>query len=142
MLFRSHLVHFDELYKSKALPLKIDARHIDYQSVQGVEKLLKDINHLHISSSFEENIEITSDVHDKGSMLKEVLKEKGLSVYEVATFGDGFNDIGMLESFPYSFAPANASELVKEKASYALEVTNEQGAVAKGIQILEELNLL
>lgn len=132
----------DELYKSKALPLKIDARHIDYQSVQGVEKLLKDINHLHISSSFEENIEITSDVHDKGSMLKEVLKEKGLSVYEVATFGDGFNDIGMLESFPYSFAPANASELVKEKASYALEVTNEQGAVAKGIQILEELNLL
>ncbi|MFR7592532.1 MAG: HAD-IIB family hydrolase [Longibaculum sp.] len=132
----------EELYQQGALPLKIDARHINPQMVKGVSQLFKDIGHLHISSSFEENIEITSDIHNKGTILKEILKEKGMTIEEVATFGDGLNDIGMLEEFPYSFAPFNAHPLAKEKASYSLDVTNEQGAVKKGIEILEELHLL
>ena len=86
----------DDLYLQGALPLKIDARHIDAKYVSNVRHLFDDIEHLHVSSSFGENIEITSDIHDKGSMLKEVLKQRGLSIEEVATFGDGLNDISYL----------------------------------------------
>lgn len=134
--------HVEEFYQQGALPLKIDARHIEPSMVAGVGHLFDDIDHLHISSSYAENIEITSDIHDKGSMLKEVIKEKGLSIEEVATFGDGLNDVGMLAGFPYSFAPANAHAAAKEKASYSLDITNEQGAVKKGIEILEALHLI
>ena len=138
-----HVVsHVDELYQQGALPLKIDARHLHPNMVKGIRSLFEGIDHLHISSSFEENIEITSQIHDKGSMLKDILKEKNMSIDEVATFGDGLNDVGMLEGFPYSFAPMNAHQTAKEKATYSLDVTNEQGAVKKGIEILEELNLL
>lgn len=103
--------------------------------------MFDDIEHLHVSSSFGENIEITSDIHDKGSMLKEVLKQRGLSIEEVATFGDGLNDISLLD-FPYSFAPGNAVQEAKQKATYSLNKTCEQGAVKKGLEILEKLNLL
>ena len=132
----------DDMYKQKALPLKIDARHLNPEEASNIHQLLKVIPHLHISSSFGENIEITCDLFDKGTMLKEVLKEKGLTIEEVATFGDGLNDVSMLEGFPYSFAPFNACLEAKEKASYSLDLTNEQGAVKKGIEILEKLNLL
>ncbi|MEG0277505.1 MAG: HAD hydrolase family protein, partial [Coprobacillus sp.] len=132
----------EDLFQQGALPLKVDARHLDISQISDVDDMLEGIGDFYISSSYGENIEITSSIHDKGSMLKEVLKEKGLTIDEVATFGDGHNDIGMLESFPYSFAPSNACDIAKEKATYALEETNEQGAVKKGIEILEQLNLL
>ncbi|MEG0365974.1 MAG: HAD family hydrolase [Coprobacillus sp.] len=132
----------EDMFKQGALPLKIDARHLDINQITDVDDMLKSIGAFHISSSYGENIEITSLVHDKGSMLKEVLKEKGLTIDEVATFGDGHNDVGMLDSFPYSFAPSNACNEAKEKATYALDESNEQAAVKKGIEILEKLNLL
>ncbi|MEG0367302.1 MAG: HAD family hydrolase [Coprobacillus sp.] len=137
-----HVKDLEDLFKQGALPLKIDARHIDINQISDVDNMLEGIGEFHISSSYGENIEITTLVHDKGSMLKQVLKEKGLSIEEVATFGDGLNDVAMLEGFPYSFAPLNACDEAKEKAAYSLDVTNEQGAVKKGIEILEQLNLL
>lgn len=132
----------DEIYAQGALPLKVDARHLNPEEAKGVNERLGVIPHLNISSSYEENIEITCDDFDKGVMLKKVLKEKGLSMEEVATFGDGLNDVCMLEGFPYSFAPANAQKLAKEKASYQLTNCGGKGAVQEGIEILEKLKLI
>lgn len=132
----------NELYESGALPLKIDARHLDIEMIAGIKGKLEVVPHLNISSSFGENIEITCDDSDKGMMLKKILEEKGLTIEEVATFGDGLNDISMLYNFPYSFAPANAGEEVKQKASFSLEKTNDEGAIKEGIDILEKLHLL
>lgn len=132
----------EDMFKQGALPLKIDARHLDINQISDVDDMLEDVGAFHISSSYGENIEITSFVHDKGSMLREVLKKKGLTIEEVATFGDGLNDVMMLDGFPYSFAPSNACDEAKEKATYALAESSEQGAVKKGIEILEKLNLL
>lgn len=142
-LKNTHYVdNLEDMFKQGALPLKIDARHIDISQISDVDDMIKGIGEFHISSSYGENIEITSLVHDKGSMLKEVLKKKGLMIDEVATFGDGLNDIGMLDGFPYSFAPSNACNEAKEKAAYTLDESSEQSAVKKGIEILEQLNLL
>lgn len=121
--------------------LKIDARHLDVSSIKGIKEQLN-IDHLDISSSYEENIEITTDVYNKGKLLEKVIKDKGYQRDEIAVFGDGENDCPMLENFPYSFAPKNACQLAKSVAKYNLNKTNEDGAVFEGLQILKELNLL
>ena len=121
--------------------LKIDARHKDGSSVRGVKAKLNN-PYLDISSSYEDNIEITSYQSNKGLLLDKVLKEKGYSIDEVAVFGDGENDKHMLKHFPYSFAPSNASIQAKEAAHYVLESDFDQGAVYEGLIKLKEMNLL
>lgn len=121
--------------------LKIDARHLDLNSVQGVRDKLN-IDYLSFSSSFEDNIEITTNQYNKGTMLEKIIKEKGYAYDEVAVFGDGTNDIDMLHMFKYSFAPANAGDQAKKAAVYQLTKTDETGAVGEGIELLEKLNLL
>lgn len=121
--------------------LKIDARHLNLNSIQGVKDKLKR-DDLDISSSFEDNIEITSNQYNKGTMLEKVLKDKGYQDDEVAVFGDGLNDVRMLEKFKYSFAPNNAGQEAKKAAAYQLQLTDDIGAVGEGIELLEKLNLL
>lgn len=132
----------DEIYQQGALPLKVDARHLNPKEAQGVYERLSVIPHLNISSSYEDNIEITCDDFDKGIMLKKVLQQKGIAFDEVATFGDGLNDVCMLEDFPYSFAPSNACLLAKEKAAFCLNKSGGNGAIQEGIELLEKMNLL
>lgn len=121
--------------------LKIDARHHNVELVKGIKKQLN-IDNLDISSSYEENMEITTNIMNKGKMLRKVIKEKGYRDDEVAVFGDGENDCDMLGHFQYSFAPENACSLAKEASSYQLETTVDEGAVFEGFQILQELELL
>lgn len=130
-----------ELLTRGVQPLKIDARHLHVRSLSGVRDALR-IPHLNLSSSFEDNIEITSDHSDKASLLQEVIKKKGYVIEEVAVFGDGENDCSMLAAFPYSFAPANASQKAKSCARYVLSKTNEEGAVKEGLALLENEGIL
>lgn len=121
--------------------LKIDARHLDLYSIQGVREQLK-IEGLDFSSSFEDNIEITSSKSNKGLLLRDVLQRKGYQLDEVAVFGDGVNDCAMLEGFKYSFAPSNACAKAKEIANITLNKSNIEGAVGEGILYLKEKGLL
>lgn len=121
--------------------LKIDARHHDPIMVKGIKEKLN-IEHLDISSSYEENIEITTNISNKGKLLKKVIEDKGLHEDEVAVFGDGENDSFMLHTFPYSFAPANANPIAKECAHFHLTTTCDEGAVFEGFKILKELKIL
>ena len=121
--------------------LKIDARLDSDYSVKGVKEQLNS-DYLDISSSFEDNIEITSHQSHKGKMLKRILEEKGYLPEEVAIFGDGQNDCTMLQLTPYSFAPSNASQHAKDVAKYHLTKTNDDGAVGEGLEILQEMGLI
>lgn len=121
--------------------LKIDARHIDVDSIGGVRDQL-DMDTLDISSSFEDNIEITSHQYNKGTMLEKVISEKGYADDEVAVFGDGLNDAMMLKKFQYSFAPANAGQAAKDAATYQLSLTVDEGAVGEGLEKLEKMKLI
>ena len=132
----------DDIYNQGALPLKVDARHLNPEEAKDVRERLDCIPHLNISSSYEDNIEITCDDYDKGIMLKEVLKLKGLNLDEVATFGDGLNDVCMLKGFPYSFTPANGCKEAKEVATYTLTKTGGNGAIQEGLHILKDLDLI
>lgn len=121
--------------------LKIDARHIEGELVKGIREQLH-IDNLDISSSFEENIEITSSVMNKGKLLEKVVKDKGYQIDEVAVFGDGENDCAMLAYFPYSFAPSNACDKAKQTANYVLQRTVDEGAVLEGLEVLKVKGLL
>jgi len=121
--------------------LKIDARHLGDSSISNVKNQLHD-DHLDISSSYDDNIEITSKQSNKGILLEKVVLDKGYKIDEVAVFGDGENDSYMLEKFTYSFAPKEANQSAKKAAKYKLEKTCDTGAVLEGIHILEELQLL
>ena len=114
---------------------------MDAYSIQGVRQQLN-IDGLDISSSFEDNIEITSSMSNKGKLLEKVIAKKGYAYDEVAVFGDGQNDVPMLQLFPYSFAPQNASSSAKNAAHYLLTLTNEEGAVFEGLEQLQQLGLL
>lgn len=54
-------------------------------------------------------IDITPKGYGKGSAVRIMAESLGLSLDEVATFGDADNDISMLEAVPNSVAVANAS---------------------------------
>lgn len=131
----------EEIINKGIKVLKIDARHKDVYSLTGVKEQLN-IPNLEYSSSYEDNIEITTNTSNKGQLLEDVVKRKGYHKDEVAVFGDGENDVQMLENFTYSFAPQNAGDSAKNAAHYVTQKNNEEGAVGEGIDILQSMNLL
>ncbi|QMU98881.1 Cof-type HAD-IIB family hydrolase [Borrelia sp. A-FGy1] len=87
------------------------------------------------------SLEIVNNKVSKGSALKDVLKIININLNEVIAFGDGFNDVDMLESVKKGLVMGNANYRLKVMLSY-LEIigTNDEEAVAHYINdnILEE----
>lgn len=66
----------------------------------------------------------------------EILQKKwGISDEELATFGDGGNDVEMLRKAAFSYAMANGSQAVKHAANYSAPSNEEEGV----LKIVEEL---
>lgn len=74
----------------------------------------------------------------KASGIDIVLKHYDIKLEECMAFGDGGNDIAMLEHVPHSVAMGNASEEVKKHARYVTDSVDEDG-VAKMLAKIKEL---
>ena len=59
--------------------------------------------------------------------IRKVLKLLEITDDQIAVFGDGENDITMLQAFKYSFAMGNANDIVKQNASYVTDSIMEDG---------------
>jgi Cof subfamily protein (haloacid dehalogenase superfamily) len=70
----------------------------------------------------------------KGYGLQCLMKKLGLQPNEIATIGDSYNDIPMLELTKNSFAMAHAEPQVQEKAKYVVD------SVAKAVERVLEAN--
>ena len=57
-------------------------------------------------------------IRDRGLALKKLCAKQGLHPDEVMVFGDSLNDLSMMREFRYSFAMANAEDIIKEAAGY------------------------
>ncbi len=66
---------------------------------------------------------------DKAATLKELGKRLGICEKEMIFFGDGLNDLVMMQDDFYSVAMGNALDEVKEKAC-AVTLTNEEDGIA------------
>lgn len=68
-----------------------------------------------------------------------MLEHYGIKLEESMAFGDGGNDIEMLDHVPYSVAMGNASDEVKRHARYITDTIDNDG-IAKMLNKINELN--
>lgn len=65
----------------------------------------------------------------KANGLKKLVREETIQAQELLVFGDGGNDIEMLQLAQYSFAMENAQEDIKKAAAYVAPSNNEEGVL-------------
>ncbi len=71
--------------------------------------------------------EIMAKGVSKGAMLEQVAKKYNIPLEDIYVFGDGENDLSMLELVEHSYAPTNALDNVKKQAHYSCLSNNEDG---------------
>ena len=85
------------------------------------------------STSLPNNIEINSAKATKGQALATLCRKLGIDSSEVMAFGDGLNDLDLLQFAGVSVAMDNADPLIKENAVYVTASNNEAG-IAKALE--------
>ncbi|KRM71328.1 Cof-type HAD-IIB family hydrolase [Lacticaseibacillus brantae] len=87
-------------------------------------------NFVHLSASNHDNIELIPKQVDKATAVKELQAKTGISAAHTIVFGDGMNDMGMLQEAGVSVAMGNAVDAVKDVARYQT-TSNLDDGVAK-----------
>lgn len=133
-----HLKHIDnvqEFLNSDIQIIKVEGFSIQIDLIEKAKEKLKDIDDIAYLSSFNDNVEVTAQNAQKGLILENVIERLGIEKDEVMVLGDGYNDITMFQRFPYSFAPMNAEEGIKDLAYQVVSSCQESG-VAQAIYMM------
>ena len=102
-----------------------------------VRRLLEDRGDVLVSSSFSYNLEINGPGASKGDGILRLAQILGVKPEETMAFGDGENDLSMIERAGITIAMENGEALLKEKADY-IAPSNDDAGVG---QMLEKLIL-
>lgn len=86
-------------------------------------------------------IECMANGIDKAASLDVLCKKLGIKQEETIAFGDGYNDLSMIEYCGYGVAMDNAVDEVKERANYVTLSNNDNG-IAYCLKQLEEKGLI
>ena len=111
----------------------IDKIHINFLDMINKEKCLESIKHFsqcYFTSSHPLNVEITAKGADKGSAILGLAKLHSISKSNIICFGDSDNDLKLLEVAAIKVAVNNAEDIIKEKADYISQFSNDEDAVA------------
>ena len=94
-----------------------------------VEKKIKPVleENLDVYRSEPFFLEVLPKGINKANALESLLKEVGASREELMAFGDGYNDISMIEYAGMGVAMANGNDSIKEKADYIAPSNDEDG---------------
>ena len=98
-----------------------------------LEKLPKVFENLAVSSSHVQNVEINQIRANKGEALMALAKYLGVQPEKTFSFGDGLNDLSMIEKAGVGIAMENGCEEVKAAADYITTHCDADG-VAKAIE--------
>lgn len=85
-----------------------------------------------VTTSLSNNIEINSRAAHKGAALLELCRQLDIDPKATMAFGDGHNDLTMLQTAGVGVAMGNASQQVKDAADYITD-TNDADGVAKAV---------
>ena len=85
-----------------------------------------------VTSSTRNNLELNIRSANKGNALRRLAEHLGLTLANCMSFGDGLNDLSMIEAAGVGIAMANAVPEVKSAAKY-IAPSNDEDGVAKGI---------
>ncbi|PWW31090.1 hypothetical protein DFO73_10284 [Cytobacillus oceanisediminis] len=140
--FKKGLVHkvnsYDELFNHEEHQIyKLLAFSFEPDFLASAKEDLLQLEGMAVSSSGDENLELTSVNAQKGIALEAFVKEKGISLLETMAIGDNYNDLSMFKRAGRSVAMGNADEIIKAQCD-AVTSTNEDSGVAKAIwEVLE-----
>lgn len=96
------------------------------------EKLEREVEDLYITSSVRQLIELSHKNAGKQAGVQYIMKLLEISREDIAAFGDGDNDAGMLAFVGTGIAMKNASQACLEAADY-ITLSHEEDGVAYGI---------
>lgn len=108
--------------------------------LEAARKSLEGLDELTVSSSANENIEITHKNAQKGIALEAFVKEKGIDLAETMAIGDNFNDVSMFEKAGRSVAMGNASDVIKSLCDEITDTNNESGVAKAILAVLPQIN--
>ncbi|HJG22214.1 Cof-type HAD-IIB family hydrolase [Enterococcus durans] len=94
-----------------------------------VKELMEFKEQAYIVASEAAWIDISNAGVHKGTTVKELQKLLGVTKEETMAFGDGLNDIELLNAATYSFAMGNAFEETKAAANFITRSNDEQGVL-------------
>ena len=110
------------------------------EQYQELIQKLKDIHHIAISGWISLNIECTHQQANKGDALLSYANQQGIDMDQIIVLGDSSNDISMMKVVKHSIAMKNASDKVKNVATYTLDYSHREDGVAYVIeQVLERI---
>jgi Cof subfamily protein (haloacid dehalogenase superfamily) len=115
-----------EVYKFLAFSSDTEKLKRAFQHLQAVDDLA-------VSSSADNNLEITNSEAQKGVALKRFAEIKGIPMDNTMAIGDNYNDVSMLEIAGFPVAMGNAVDEVKDMAAFVTK-ENDQSGVAYAIQ--------
>lgn len=112
---------------------KVNLFFADMELREKVRKELASIPDIIITSSMGNNLEINAKQATKGNGIKKLAEYLGLSIEQTMAFGDGENDVSMIQEAHMGVAMGNAMEVVKKVANY-VTLSNEEDGVAAAIE--------
>lgn len=107
---------------------RIDPQHIDklyfnaaHKKLEPLEQKLQQAlgDQLYITFTTEIYLEVMNKGVSKATALSQLCAEKGIQASEVMAFGDGFNDLGMLQWAGHAVLMENANPKLKKQLSNA-----------------------
>lgn len=120
-----------EYVKERQLPAeKVNSFFGDLEEREIVKKELEQLPGIIVTAALAFNLEINSEDATKGKGLLRLAEYLGIKQEETMAFGDGGNDISMLQAAGIGVAMGNASESVKESADYVTSGNDESGVAA------------
>lgn len=82
-------------------------------------------------------IEVMAQGIDKAASLQALIDQLGIKQEEVISFGDGYNDLSMIEFAKMGVAMANAVDEVKQRADY-ITLSNDEEGIYECLKMLSE----
>lgn len=99
-----------------------------WRSLEGI--LRKEGLTAHLTRSKPRYLEVSHPEATKGLALRELAGRLGVRREEILAFGDGYNDLEMIEFAGTGVVVANAPEEIRRKADYVTASNNEDGVAA------------
>ncbi|WP_225048048.1 Cof-type HAD-IIB family hydrolase [Lacticaseibacillus kribbianus] len=99
----------------------------DPAALRRVAKALAPVDALAVSASDPTNLELIPSGVDKANAIAELQAKTGIPAARTIAFGDGLNDLGMLQAAGISVAMGNAVPEVKAAAKYVTKTNKEDG---------------
>lgn len=109
--------------------------------IQSLRKDLEALDLFNIESSARDNVEIIPRTSDKGTGALILAKRHGIAPEDIIAFGDGENDLKLIQAAGLGFAMDNAAALLKESADYVIG-DNNSSTIAHTLKELLDLNTL